>query len=198
MEQALFKSEDDKYSFLWANGYRPARWKLLADALLKSGRGVPGKPTLVDFGSGQGNAVEYFSRKGMKATGIDISRYAAERLRERGYPCFWSSLDSLAGIPDDSFDFGFSNDVLEHIPEPYIDASLAEMRRVCARSLFLSICPTPSRNKSKEGENLHLTVRPKAWWEEKLKGIGAVREIRFFLNRSIRYEISLGKRDPGR
>lgn len=96
-------------------------------------------------------------------------------------------------IPDNSFEFGFSNDVLEHIDEKYVDAALSEMKRVCTHSLYLSICPTPSKNKSREGENLHLTVRPKEWWEENLRRIGAVRELRFFLSRSIRYEVTLDK-----
>jgi ubiquinone/menaquinone biosynthesis C-methylase UbiE len=191
MDDTEFRTEDQKYSYLWANGYRPARWKLLAKALLKRAEGVSPAPSLIDFGSGLGNAVEFFAEKGLRAAGVDISRYAAERLRERGHVCFWSSLDSLTEIPDGSFDFGFSNDVLEHIPEAYIDATFSEMKRVCNRSLFLSICPVPSKNKSKEGENLHLTVRPKAWWEEKMRKIGTVREIRFFLNRSVRYEVIL-------
>jgi hypothetical protein len=191
LDPSRFRIEDDKYSYLWANGYRSARWKLLAKALLEKAKGVPGSPKLIDFGAGRGDAVAYFSRKGLAPTGVDISRFAVERLRKMGYPCFWSSLDSLAEIPDRGFEFGFSNDVLEHLPEDCVDAALSEMKRVCSRSLFLSICPTPSRNKSREGENLHLTVRPKAWWEERLGRIGTVREIRFLLNRSIRYEVGL-------
>jgi SAM-dependent methyltransferase len=194
MDPARFRTEDEKYSYLWAHGYRPARWRLLAKALLQRAREVSGRASVVDFGAGLGNAVEYFSRQGLASTGVDISRYAVERLRDRGYQVYWSSLDSLDGIPDDSFDFGFSNDVLEHLPEAYIDAAFAEMKRVCTRSLFLSICPTPARNTSREGENLHLTVRPKAWWEQKLARIGTVREIRFLLSRSVRYEVGLDKR----
>jgi ubiquinone/menaquinone biosynthesis C-methylase UbiE len=193
MNEAEFRREEEKYSYLWAHGYKSARWKLLARQLLKRAKGISGVPTLVDFGSGRGDAVLYFSKKGMESSGVDISRYAVERLKEKGHACYWSSLDSLSEIPDGRFDFGFSNDVLEHIPEAYIDATFAEMKRVCTKSLFLSICPVPSKNKSKEGENLHLTVRPKEWWEEKLGRIGKVREIRFFLNRSVRYEVRLEK-----
>ena len=193
MDPRELQIEDEKYSFLWANGYKPARWKLLARQLLKRAREVSENPTVIDFGSGQGNAIEYFSKKGLRSAGVDISRFAVERLRKKGFACFWASLDSLSEIPDSSFEFGFSNDVLEHIPEPYIDAAFSEMKRVCTRTLFVSICPVLSRNKSRDGDNLHLTVRPKKWWEEKLIKIGTVREIRFFLNRSIRYEISIHK-----
>lgn len=193
MNQTDFRTEDEKYSYLWANGYKSARWKLLAKVLLERAKLAPDRPRIADFGSGRGDAVEYFSAKGYQATGIDVSRYAAERLRARGFSCFWSSLDSLPGIPDNSFEFGFSNDVLEHIDEKYVDAALSEMKRVCTHGLYLSICPTPSKNRSREGENLHLTVRPKEWWEEKLRRIGAVRELRFFLSRSIRYEVTIEK-----
>lgn len=113
MEKSEFRKEDEKYSFLWGNGYKPARWKLLAKELYKKTRDMPGTPTVIDFGSGLGNAVEYFSKNGLKPSGVDISRYAVEKLREKGYPCYWSSLDSMAEIADDSFEFGFSNDVIE-------------------------------------------------------------------------------------
>lgn len=195
MNQADFQIEDEKYSYLWANGYKSARWKLLAQALLDGAKAAPHRPRIADFGSGRGDAVEFFSRKGFEATGIDVSRFAVEKLRGMGYPCFWASLDSLGEIPDNSFEFGFSNDVLEHIDEKHVDGALSEMERVCSHRLYLSICPTPSKNKSREGENLHLTVRPKAWWEEKLRRIGAVREVKFFLSRSIRYEIIIEKRN---
>lgn len=191
MEQAQFRTEDEKYSHLWANGYGSARWKLLARCVVGKAKRLSVHPSVIDFGTGRGDAVAYFDRKGFRSAGVDISRYAVDRLKERGYACHWASLDALTGIPDKAFEYGFSNDVLEHLPEPCLDGAFSEMARVCTRSLFLSICPVPSRNKSKEGDNLHLTVRPKEWWEGKLARIGAVREIRFFLNRSLRYEVEL-------
>lgn len=193
MDPVAFRIEDEKYSWLWANGYKSARWKLLARALLKRAGKASPEISVADFGAGRGEAVEFFARKGFRATGFDISRFAVDRLKAKGYAAHWASLDDLAGIPDGVFDYGFSNDVLEHIAEPYIDSTLAEMRRVCRRGLFLSICPTPARNRSREGEELHLTVRPKAWWEERLARIGTAREIRFLFNRSVRYEVVLGR-----
>jgi SAM-dependent methyltransferase len=193
MDQAEFDVEEEKYSHLWAHGYKPARWKLLAGKLLAAAEAEPERPSILDFGSGLGNAVEYFAGKGYRAAGVDISKVAADRLKARGHACYWASLDSLAEIPDNAFDYGFSNDVLEHIAEKHLDGVFAEMRRVCARRLFLSVCPVPSVNRSREGENLHLTVRPKAWWEAKLARLGEVRELRFFLNRSLRYEVRLAK-----
>lgn len=74
-----------------------------------------------------------------------------------------------------------------------MEPALSEMRRTCARFLYLSVCPAPSRNRSREGEGLHLTVRPREWWEARLRTLGEVRELRVFLNRSLRYEVRIRK-----
>jgi len=56
-----------------------------------------------------------------------------------------------------------------------VDAVLAEMRRVarCRGHFVLSICTRPSRITAL-GENLHPTVRPLAWWLERIGRVGVV------------------------
>ncbi len=191
MEADLFAREDAKYSYLWAHGYRSARWRILARRLIARARTRETKPRILDLGAGKGDALAYFTKHGYPATGVDISAYAVERLRSRGQEAYQAALDDLSVFPDGAFEMGYSNDVLEHLPEHLVDASLAEMARVCSRYLYLSVCPTPSENLSREGDNLHLTVRPKEWWEERLARIGKVREYRIWFNRSVRYEIEL-------
>jgi SAM-dependent methyltransferase len=197
VDAELFAREDAKYSHLWAHGYRSARWRILARRLLRRAATLEPKPRILDLGAGKGDALAYFRKRGFLAAGVDISAYAVDRLRARGHEAHQAALDDLSVFPDGAFEVGYSNDVLEHLPEPLVDASLAEMARVCSRYLYLSVCPTPSENLSREGENLHLTVRPKAWWEERLARIGTVREYRIWFNRSLRYEIELpGARTP--
>jgi len=65
------------------------------------------------------------------------------------------------------------------------------MARICRQALFISVCPTPSHHLSHEGENLHLTVKEKNWWETQLSKIGAVKKFNFIFSRSLRYQIIL-------
>ena len=60
-----------------------------------------------------------------------------------------------------------------------VDAVLAEMRRVARpRAHFvLSICTRPSRT-TVAGEGLHPTVRPLAWWLDRISQIGTVTSCR--------------------
>jgi SAM-dependent methyltransferase len=191
MDQRLFQVEDEKYSHLWAHGYRSARWKVLASRVVKRARTISPAPRILDFGCGKGDALRFFEARGFEAAGVDISAYAVDRLRAQGKVVHQAALDSLTQFRDREFDIGFSNDVLEHVPEHLVEESLAEMSRVCSRFLFVSICPVPSRNRSREGDNLHLTVRPKAWWEERMSRLGKIEELKVLFNRSLRYEFAL-------
>ena len=77
---------------------------------------------------------------------------------------------SLTSIPYPSkkFDLVFSSEVLEHIPEVDIPKVVRELCRVSKGDLFLSISlrrsgldPLPP-----EPPNVHVTVKPREWWEE--------------------------------
>lgn len=187
MQARIFRQEDAKYSALWSNGYKDANWERLAKAAVER---VNGSSSLVDFGCGRGKAMDFFARRGMYCEGVEISSYLAGELRKDGKWVHHASLDNMP-FRDNQFGIGFSNDVIEHVPEELVQPSLNEMARVCSDYLFLSVCPEPSHHLSKDGENLHLTVRPAGWWEAMLRKYGKVERINFWLSRSSRYAINL-------
>lgn len=135
--------------------------------------------------------MDYFEQRGFYVEGVDISAYAVEEQRKKGRTVYHASLDDLSAIPEKSFDIGFCNDAIEHVPEQLVRPSMDEMARICSSHLLVSVCPTASHHLSSEGENLHLTVRPESWWTELFKEYGNVQKLRFLFSRSARYAINL-------
>jgi len=190
MKDETLQREDKKYSGLWQYDYNEANWKRLAKKVAKVAREFE-NPSLIDFGFGLGNAMDFFENEGLRVAGTEISSYAVERQKEMGRDVYHGSLDELPMFQDDMFTIGFCNDVIEHVPEEYVRGSLEEMSRICSQYLFISVCPTPSHHKSLEGEGLHLTVRPESWWEQQFENLGKTERIKFWFSRSARYMIEL-------
>lgn len=78
----------------------------------------------------------------------------------------------LHGLPLDSYsaDIVTSFDVLEHLLEDNVEKSLEEMSRISHDTCtwIHKISCRPSNIKGPNGSNLHPTVRPPQWWQEKL------------------------------
>lgn len=79
--------------------------------------------------------------------------------------------------PVGTFDMVICTDVLEHIPEDEVGKVMADLINYTNKVLFLAISTYPAHKKFKNGENVHVTIRPKEWWEKMLsngKGIKIV------------------------
>lgn len=74
------------------------------------------------------------------------------------------------GLPDKWADVVVSFDALEHCLPEEVDEVIAEMRRVDKGPFVMSIGTRPSIAKGLNGEDLHPTLRPMAWWLDKLGG----------------------------
>lgn len=72
---------------------------------------------LLDVGCGAGSFLEAARRAGWHATGLEVSRTAAEHVRGLGFEVFNGELDS-AGYPEGHFDVVVASEVLEHVPDP--------------------------------------------------------------------------------
>jgi SAM-dependent methyltransferase len=89
--------------------------------------GAPCKRVLV-IGSGQGLDRLVFQWKGYEVTTVDIdSRFDADVI---------GSVHDLSIFDDASFDAVIASHVLEHLAEPYLDASLKEIARVGRAALI--------------------------------------------------------------
>jgi len=63
-----------------------------------------------------------------------------------------------------------SCDVLEHIPEEELDATLEYWySNPNMKFVFATIAGYPARATLSDGRNAHVTIKPKEWWIEKIK-----------------------------
>ena len=72
---------------------------------------------LLDVGCGAGTFLEAAARAGWQATGVEVSRSAADHIRERGFEVFCGELEK-ASYPNDHFDVVIASEVLEHVGDP--------------------------------------------------------------------------------
>lgn len=77
-------------------------------------------------------------------------------------------------FPDSRFEWLTAFDMLEHLILGELEEVLAEFRRVVSVGWFFSISYEPSHTVM--GSDLHLIVRPKQWWKDKLSAFGDVVE----------------------
>jgi hypothetical protein len=112
--------------------------------------------TVLDYGSGQGH--QYMPPHSLqKKWGVEVTCYdpAVEGLD------YFNSAWSFGAV--------ICSDVLEHIPEDQIDQKLALLFGFARKFVFLTTCPRPAKKTFPDGTNLHVTIKPKEWWEAKIK-----------------------------
>lgn len=114
-----------------------------------------GASTMLDYGCGKG--LQYSERGWHAAWGFMPTLY------DPAVP----GLDTKPLMP---FDAVVCIDVLEHVPEDEIDAVIAELARLARLLCFVTVCCRPAK-KAKclpDGRNVHVTLKPREWWFEKL------------------------------
>ena len=122
----------------WYLGMRRITETLLGERLRRPGARI------LDAGCGTGGVLRWALDHGSFASsaGIDIGAAAIELARRR-VPEADLRVGSLRDLPfaDNAFDLALMNDVLQHVPEDEVDASLGELRRVLASAgaLHLSV-----------------------------------------------------------
>ncbi len=105
----------------------------------------------VDYGCGRSAVAEQVSA----AVGCSVERYDPAIPEYATRPHWWSDL--LINI-----------DVLEHIEEPDIDATLRDMASLAAHAIVV-IDTRPATTLLPDGRNAHVTLRAPEWWRERLR-----------------------------
>lgn len=75
---------------------------------------------------------------------------------------------------DYRFDVVTCADVMEHVPEEHVDEVLTEIAMYCkpeGRMIF-AISGNPAYKQFEDGENVHCTVKPIEWWQQKIESYG--------------------------
>lgn len=124
--------------------------------------------TVLDAGCAMGFLVEGLRKRGVEASGVDVSEYAISQVHESvAEHCRVGSLTEPLG---GRYDLVTCIEVLEHIPPEGADAAIANL---CAASdrLLISTSPTDF------AEPTHLNVQPPEYWSAALAREGFYREV---------------------
>lgn len=86
--------------------------------------------------------------------------------------CYDVGVRQLRPRPEGTFGGVICTDMMEHIEEGDVDDVLSDIYSFVEDEgfVFFSICCLPARKKKlPDGRNVHLTVKPPAWWNDKLR-----------------------------
>lgn len=123
--------------------------------------------SLLDYGCGKG------------------MQYIGERLHEEWggiLPhCYDPGVRGLHKKPQRQFDGVICCDVLEHIPELLIPDVIEELGWYAKKFLFVNVAVRPAGKVLPNGENVHVTVHPREWWEAQFH-LHLTKEVDFILN----------------
>lgn len=78
------------------------------------------------------------------------------------------------------YDLVICTDVLEHVLEEDVESVLAELHLYTKQLLFLAISTKKAKKTFGNGMNVHITVKPKEWWEDKIKKYSNIKIIRHY------------------
>lgn len=170
-KKTLVPTESPSYDDYWST--HPQSWTYginIIDKCLDLYK--PNK--ILDAGCGQGDVVTYLLSKGFHAVGCDVSDVGVQKnnphlLQENR---FYKTTLSKLPFENNSFDLIFCSEVLEHIPEEEIQATINEFYRVTNNIAFLTISLRPSS----ENNKYHCTLRPRIWWEDHFIKAGFIKE----------------------
>lgn len=109
--------------------------------------------SLLDYGCGKGQ--QYFVKRAHDAWGIMPRLYDP-------------AVSDIRAKPQGVYGGVICTDVLEHVPEEHVESTLAEIFDFASDFIFLSICTRAAKKTLPDGRNVHLTIRPAAWWMEKI------------------------------
>lgn len=159
------------YSNYWGGGgpyERNERWlKFFGDVADGIIRDLHPSSTL-DAGCAMGFLVEELTRRGVDASGIDISEYAISRVhdsvRDR------CDVASLSEPLERRYDLITCIEVVEHVPPEEADKVIANL---CAATDRLLLSTTPQDF----GEPTHLNVQPPEYWSAALARQGFLRDV---------------------
>lgn len=172
----VYLKEKQKYTLVWSSipEYREvSAADFLAPVFLSyfSTEIHPGQ-RIIDFGCGTGRSVIPFLARGLQVDLVDFANPCLDieifLLTVSKKVLFWE--ECLWNLPSDllSADWIVCFDVLEHLPEKKIRATLQGMAQKMKKGGLFSISLRKDCFGSKIGSDLHLTLRSKEWWHKQV------------------------------
>jgi len=106
--------------------------------------------SILDYGCGQSDLIDRLNL----GYPVELHRYDP-------------ALPAYDTKPTQPVDLLLNIDVLEHIEEGDLDGVLAEMRAPCRHAIIV-VDTAPAVARLADGRDAHVTLRPHAWWRERL------------------------------
>lgn len=172
-------SERELYRQMWEKEEyrRVAPGEACIMEFLSQAKPKPGS-TVIDLGCGTGRAGLALSLVGgMKVVLLDFAENCLdddmkEMVAAQPQALSFIEADLTKKLPVVA-EYGFSTDVLEHIPPDDVDAVLNNCLMAC-KHVFFQIATTEDVSGKLVGHQLHLSVHPYEWWLEKFRERGCV------------------------
>lgn len=127
-----------------------------------AGRGV-----LADFGCGRGGSFQPYIDAGFVIQPVDHVDVLDKPWRKhpKVRPMVVANLwaDTLPEV-----DYAICTDVMEHIPEPHVAATVANLALAVKHGCLWTVCHVADSWGKRIGEPLHMTVKPEPWWTAEL------------------------------
>lgn len=121
-----------------------------------------GSRTVLDYGSGRGNAYlpphEVHKEWGVERPVLYDPAFAAHDVLPP------------AGT---KFDLVLCSDVLEHVPEGQVPATIRDLFDYGEGLVWASVCCRPAKKSFPNGMNMHVTIKPVDWWAEQFAAAAA-------------------------
>lgn len=182
----LTQQDTEKYADLWASLPAYGIHAPGLDVLPVFQSIAPPPATVLDAGSGSGQASAAMHARGYDVTMCDLTD-AGLCEDAQGLPfytaCLWKPLRPQ--VRRGAVDWVYCVDVLEHIPPQFTMLAIDQMLSIATNGVFLGIALTPDQFGVWMGGPLHLTVQPFTWWRDSLKELGTVVEARDMLHRAL-------------
>jgi hypothetical protein len=129
-----------------------------------------GAQTLLDFGCGRGDAWR---------PPHDLA--LSWRLQPNAVTLYDPAFAEHDELPPMAFDGVLCSDVLEHIPSHEVNGILAALIDHAKTFVWASVCCRPAKKHFPDGVNMHVTVMPLDWWQERVNDANRKRRIPFYL-----------------